>query len=320
MPRIAPDIFDQIVWPLTETSGAYRNVGQLLPNDVSTDLNISNSVIRTGSGLFTGNSLWIPGNSNLPAGSNATRNYAAGAQTINIAPPITVSCWVYLRNYNTTNVTTIISKEYRDSGITSSWTTPFHAINISTLTTNGGGDWQVTVATSSSTRAILTVTDFPIPIGTWSHIGITHDGTNIRAYLNGCPCMYYSGSTQLFTTAASTISYTDGVNGFGYWRVGATTSTGATREETDCNIQDVRIANVARSLDYFKRVYESGVLPLRAGGFIQAQYYKLRAYDTSCTTPTPVVWIDTEISLANAPPFPCIGPYSTPEVIDTWFA
>lgn len=321
MPRIAPDLNDQIVWPLTETSGAYRNVGVLSPNDASTDLTITGSVIRTGSALFTGNSLWVPGTSDVPVGSAATRNYAAGAKDINIAPPLTVSCWVNIRAYTTSNVTTFIGKEYRDSSITSSWTTPFHAISISTLTTNGGGDWRVLVALSASTTASITITDFPIPIGMWSHIGITHDGTNIRAFLNGCQCMYYSGATQLFTTAASTISYTDGTNGFGFWRVGAITATGsANKEEPNANIQDVRIANVARPASYFKRVYEAGALPLRAGGFTAAQYYKLRAYDTSCVTPTPVVWVDTEVSLANAPAFPCSGPYTTPEVLDTWYA
>lgn len=320
MPRIAPDIFDQIVWPLTETSGAYRNVGQTFPNDASTDLSINNTVIRTGSGLFTGNSLWVPGTSDVPLGSSATRNYIFGAKNINIAAPMTVSCWVHLRAYTTSNNTTFIGKEYRDSGITSSWTAPFHAIGITTLTTNSGGDWVVNVAINSSTQVSLTVTDFPIPIGMWSHIGITHDGTAIRAYLNGFQCIYYSGASQLNSTAATAISYTDGTNGFGFWKVGAITATGsANKEEPNANVQDVRIANIARPLSYFKKVYAAGVLPLLAGSFVSAQYYKLRAYDTSCSTPTAVVWVDTQISLANAPTFPCSGPYTAPEVLETWY-
>lgn len=320
MPRTAPDIFDQIVWPLTETSGPYRNVGQFLPNNSLTDLTVTNTVIRTGSGVF-GNCIQLPSTSNFPTGSSATRNYVAGAQTYNPSPPLTISCWIYLRSYTTSNNSTFIGKEYRDSGITSSWATPFQAINITTLTSNGGGDWMVQVATSASTNVALTVTDFVIPFGVWSHIGITHDGTAIRAYLNGCQCIYYSGATQLNSTAASTISYTDGTNGFGFWRIGAITATGSSnKEEPSANIQDVRIANVARPLSYFKRVYSAGALPIPAGQSANAQYYKLRAYDLSCSTPTPVVWVDTQISLANAPTFPCSGPYSAVEVLDTWFA
>ncbi len=320
MPRISPDPNDQIVWLLNETSGPYRNTGVLLPNDSNTDLTITNTIIRTGNGIFD-NCPQLPSTSNFPTGSSATRNYAAGARVVNIAPPMTLSCWVYLRSYTTSNNTTIIGKEYRDSSITSSWTAPFNAIGISTLTTNGGGDWVVNVAINNTTQVSLTVTDFVIPFGVWSHIGITHDGTAIRAYLNGCQCIYYSGATQLSSTAASTISYTDGTNGFGFWKIGAITATGSSnKEESSANIQDVRIANVARPLSYFKNVYKAGALPLQAGGFTSAQYFKLRAYDTSCATPTPVVWIDTQISLANAPAFPCSGPYTSPEVLETWYA
>lgn len=317
MPRILPDTSDQIVWPLTETSGNYRNVGQTFPNDSSTDLSITNTITRTGNGIF-GNCPQIPSTSNFPVGSSATRNYAAGAKNILITPPLTVSCWVYLRSYTTTNNQQIITKEYRDSGSTSSWTAPFFSITIETLTTNSGGDWSISVANSGGTQVTQTITDFPIPLGVWSHIGMTHDGSNIRAYLNGCQMIYYSGATQLNSTAASGISYTDGSNGFGFWRIGAITATGSTsKEEPSANIQDVRVANVARPLSYFKKVYTAGAFPLKV--FTSNQYYKLRAYDTSCVTPTAVVWVDTQISLANAPSFPCSGPYTAPEVLETWY-
>lgn len=320
MTRINPDINDQIVWLLNETSGPYRNTGQLSPNSSTTDLTITNTITRTGAGLFGGNCVQLPGTTNFPTGSSATRNYAAGAKTINIAPPITLSCWVYLRSYTTSNATQLVAKEYRDSSLVSSWTAPFQSISIGTLTSNSGGDWIVAVAINNTTSVSLTVTDFPIPLGVWSHIGITHDGTAIRAYLNGCQCIYYSGVTQLNSTAAATISYTDGTNGFGFWKIGAITATGsANKEESNAQVQDVRIANVARSLSYFQLVYALGALPTIPGRSASNQYFKLRAYDTSCVTPTSVTWVDTQISLANAPTFPCSGPYTNPEVLDTWF-
>jgi hypothetical protein len=321
MPRIAPDIFDQLVWPLTEQSGNYRNVGQTAPNDPSTDLIITNTMTRNGASVFSTNALLVPGTSNYPSGSSASRNYISGANNILINVPLTLSFWVYLRSYTTNNNTTFVGKEYRNPSLSgNSWIAPFHAINITTLTSNGGGDWAANVAISSSTQVSFTVTDFPIPLGVWSHMGMTHDGSNLRAYLNGCQMITYPGGNQATSVAASPISYTDGTNGFGPWRIGAITSTGsANKEEPNINIADVRIASVARPLSYFKKFYATGVLPTQAGRSVGTRYFKLRAYDLSCTPPRYVVWVDTQISLANAPAFPCSGPFSSPEVLETWF-
>lgn len=321
MPRILPDTHDQIVWLLNEQSGNYRNTGQLFPNDPATDLVITNTMPRNGCGLFGNNCPVIPGTSNFPAGSSATRNYASGASTITIAPPITVSCWVNLRSYTTNNNTTFIGKEYRDPTLNANgWTAPFYVFNLSTFTGNGGGDWGVSVAINSSTNVTFTVTDFPIPLGIWSHIGLTHDGSNIRVYINGCQCIQ-NGSPTTFTVAAASLSYTDGTHGFGSWKVGAVIATGSTnKEEPNAQVQDVRVANVVRPLSYFQKIYHAGIMPLISGTYASNQYFKLRAYDTSCVTPTSVTWVDTQISLANAPPFPCSGPYTAPEVLETWYA
>lgn len=319
MSKVLPDTNDIIVWSLTETSSVYRNTGTQLPNNSTTDLSVTNTVIRTATGNFTDNCLFMPGTENFPTGSSATRNYISGANTITPTAPFTVSGWILLRIYNTSNNQTLISKEYRDPGMTSSWAAPFHAVDIITLTTNSGQDWQVSIAINTTTQATFTVTDFPIPIGQWSHIGMTYDGTSIRVYLNGCQCIYYSGANQLSTVAAATLSYTDGINGFGPWIFGAIAATGsANKEEPNYMIQDIRIANVIRPLSYFKNIYKVGALPLNLSALVK--YYKLRAYDISCASPTFVTWVDTQVSLVNAPTFPCSGPYSSPEVISTWLA
>lgn len=323
MPRITPDIHDQLVWTLSETSGNYHNTGQYFPNNALTDLSIANSIIRTGAGILYPNCVQVPGTSNFPSGSSTTRNNVFGASTVTINPPISVSCWVNLRSYHTDQNQTILAKEYRNPSLSgNTWVAPYNNFMIGTTTSNSGGDWFVSIATSSSTDGGWTVTDFPIPLGVWSHIGYTVDSNLIlRIYLNGCQMIYYSGSTQLNTQQLSGYSYTDGTNGYGPWRVGAIQSTGsANREEGNCQVQDVRVANVVRPLSYFQKVYAAGALPLQPGSYISTQYYKLRAYDLSCTpNPIPVVWIDTQVSLANAPAFPCSGPYSNPEVLDTWY-
>lgn len=496
MTRVPPDANDGYVWLLSETSGAYRNSGNILPNDPSTDLSISGTVIRTNTGVFGGNCPWFPGIGGYPSGASATRNYIFGAQNINPQPPFTISLWVYLRQYNGGNFTHGIGKTFRDHTVTSSWTAPFFSVDLSIANTNGGQDITQSMATSATTNNAKTFTEFPLPLHQWSHWGLTHDGANMRAYLNGCQLMTYSGSTQSLTLVSGNVAYQDTTYGFtsstgtyvsgvddignhgdevmttvalpfpvkiysvpysscsvssngfvefgqatqgfnfslpnsgfgalicafqrdenttspfgiftttigtapnrtfiiewrnqpfgggstlnyeikffegndtfetlyasstsvslgcigvqsvaggkstvfsnstvipaantrliwtptysnpGYWMMGAVPATGsATKEEANYSVQDLRIANIARPLSYFKNIYSLGVTPLTLS--LLTRYFKLRAYDTSCLTPTAVTWIDTQISLANAPAFPCSGPYSVPEVIDTWLA
>src|SRR5574338_165145 len=142
MPRVAPDLFDQLVWPLTETSGPYRNIGQFSPNSPTTDLTVNNTITRTGTGIFDVNCPLMPGTSNIPSGSSATRNSIIGANSVTFAPPITVSCWVMIRSYTTGQNMTVFAKEYRDPSISgNTWATPFNCFMIGTGTANGGGDW-----------------------------------------------------------------------------------------------------------------------------------------------------------------------------------
>lgn len=313
MARVPPDSNDILVWYLNETSGNYQNTGSVLPSNPQTELAITNTV-RSGNGVFGESCLYIPGNENFPSGSSSTRNYAAGAKNFNPNPPYTVSCWVWVRSYPSGNSVNLVSKLFRDNAIINTYTTPFNAIQIQILS---GGNWAVNIASTTSALTTFTITEFPIPLFQWCHIGMTHDGTGIRAYLNGCQCNFYVSSTLNNKVNVATQVYTDGVNGFGPWYVGAIPATGSSnKEEANYMIQDVRVANVARSLEYFQGIYKTGVLPFDLVNV--TQYYKLRSYDTSCAEPTSVVWIDTAIRLDNVPAGPCSGTYTDPEVLDTW--
>lgn len=502
MARINPDTNDILVYKLDETSGVYRNTGSTLPNDSLTDLTVSGTIVRTGTGVHGTPCPWFPGTSGYPSGASATRNYLFGANTINPQPPISISFWVNQRSYiNNGNFQQYVKKLFRDHTVTNTSAAPFFSFEISNASTNSGQDLYFGMTNSITTQTNMTITDFPMPLFQWNHIGVTHDGTNIRAYLNGCQLIRYSGTTQLNTLAAtsSTIIYNDisyaitnttgtyvpgvddignhgdevmtsvtlpfnftffGVtysslfassNGFvefgqstqgfgftlpdsgkgplicvferdentapgptfgifttttgtapnrtfiiewrnqpfgggstlnyelklfegsstfetlyttstsastgcvgiqsaaggkttifsnstvipaantrliftpttsasGYLAVGATppylVTSSPTKEEANFMISDLRIANVVRPLSYFQQVYNYGVLPNNLS--TQTIYYKLRAYDLSCVTPTAVTWVDTQISLANAPAFPCSGPYSPIEIIDSW--
>lgn len=321
MPRILPDANDLIIWQLNETSGNFHNYGTFEPQNAATDLvPVNGNILQTGSGIVFPNCAQIAGTSGFPAGSAATRNYASGASTVTINPPLTVSAWVNLRSYTTNNNQSVIGKEYRNPSLNGNvWSAPFYALVINITTGDSGGDWQIGLAENSSTSVTFTVTDFPVPLGTWSHIGFTLDGAFIRAYLNGCQ-MIASGNPTVTTVAYTGLSYTDGTTGFGAWKIGAIINTGSgSKEEMNGQVQDVRIANIARPLSYFQKVFAAGALPLLPNSYISNQYFKLRAYDLACSTPTPVVWVDTQVSLRNAPAFPCGGPYTNPEVIDTWY-
>lgn len=505
MGRLTPDANDTFIWLLNETSGAYKNTGSVLTNDPSTDLTISGTIVRTATGVFNGNCPYFPGQGNFPSGASATRNYIFGFESLTAQPPFTVSFWVNQRNYiNNGAFQTYVKKLFRQHTTTPNYNAPFTSWEIANASGNSGQDLFFAFCNSATTRDTRTIIDFPMPIGQWNHIGMTHDGTNIRHYLNGCQLMAYSGTTQLLeqTATADGIVYSDiqyaitqtsgatyvpGVDDIGNhgdevmttislpfpftiygaahnevscssngfisfgsttnafnWNIpntslgacvctfqndGGTSNTGfgifttttgvapnrvfiieyrnrqlgnnntqnstirliegsatfeiiygtststdlgkigiqshlggkstvfsnsttipaagtkltftpsnsfapgalvigasplytstssSTKEEPNFMIQDVRIANVARSLDYFKNVYRIGALPTILSE--QIQYYKLKVYDLSCPTPTPVTWVDTEVSLANVPSFPCSGPYSSIEILDSWWA
>lgn len=503
MGRLSPDFNDYIVWNLTETSGPYRNTGVFSPNNASTDLIVANTIDRNGTGLEGTPAANFPGTDTFPIGASATRNYAVGASSFNLQPPLTVSAWVHLRNFQTSSNKHIIGKLFRDHTTTNNWATPFCALELTMATGNSGMDLFFGVVSRPFIQTSFTIIDFPLPIGQWAHIGFSHDGTNLTAFLNGSQLMTYSGTTQNLVTPAggnqifysdssysitnTTGTYTPGIDdignhgdevrtqinfpfpvtiygqtftngfvgsngqvefgqntgGFNFtlpnasfgvllciWQRDQTTSSGGTgiftttigsspnrtfiiewrnitfsgnggtanyelklfenstsfeflyttstantsgcigvqsaagtastifsnsttlpaantrliftptagsnpggwfigavppylvtsstnKEEGNYMIQDIRIANVARPLSYFREIYKIGILPTSLSS--ATQYYKLRAYDLACSTPTPVVWVDTSVSLDNAPAFPCGGPYSDVEVLDTWF-
>lgn len=500
MARIPPDSNDILVWQLNENSGAYRNTGSISPNSSITDLTVVNNIYRDNTGIFEETNPYFASASTFPTGASATRNYAAGASTISPTAPVSISCWINLKSYQTDSGKNIVGKLFRDHATTNAWTAPFWAIQIGLLTTNSGGDLFFAFATSATAQTSITVIDFPIPLHQWCHIGMTHDGTVMKAYLNGCQLMTYTSTVQNLSKPVSSIVYQDSTYGLnnttgtyvpgvddignngdevrtsvafpfpvtlygqvfnsgfvgsngqiefgqntagfnftlpnasfgillcifqkdqstapsptfgvfttttgtvgsrtfiiewrnqpfgggstlnyeckffensttfeflyststasttgcigiqssagsvstvfsnsttipaagtrlifsltttstpGAWVIGATppylVTSSSNKEEANYTVADVRIASAARPLSYFQNIYKVGVLPISLSSAIQ--YYKLRAYDTSCVTPTYVVWVDTQVSLANAPVFPCSGPYSAPEVIDTW--
>jgi len=183
-----------------------------LAGSASTDLSVSGTIIRTGTGVFGGNCPYFPGAGNYPSGASATRNYIFGAENINTQPPFTISFWVNLRSYlNNSNFQQFVKKLFRQHTTTNTWAAPFFSWEVSNGSGNSGQDVYFGCATSPTAQTSKTVTDFPIPLHQWCHIGFTHDGTAMRSYLNGCLLLTYSGATQLQSTTmpGSYVLYND---------------------------------------------------------------------------------------------------------------
>jgi len=299
MPRVLPDEHDVIVWKLDEASGPFRNSGTLGPN-VSTDL-IASGTINTQRLGLVGPCIDFPGQEN----GSGNRNSVGGASTFEPQAPITVSLWVLMRSYNSTggdNNGQILRKALDNS----SWSNPFSAFGFALLG-NNDGQWASTITTSVNGLVVSTLSaNNRLPLGIWSHIGFTYDGYTFLTYLNGNLIQSQS--------VTGTITY----GNHGSWFCGSILAGSGSKQEPCMMIQDIRVADVVRPLSYFKDIHKisySGDASLFA-----TKYYKLRVYDLSCETPTPVTWVDSQISLANAPVPPCGGPYSDIEILDYWLA
>lgn len=303
MARVLPDGYDIVVWKLDEAGPTFNNSStSALPSAPGAGATLSavNTVHTQRHGIL-GNCVGFPGS------TPSTRNRIEGSSTFEPTFPITVSCWILLKSYNTTggdNYGAIIAKSY----VTSSWGSPYTAFDIYMNNTQDG-QWLAQITTGSASRSsnVSFSANNRIPLGIWSHIGITYDGAVFKAFLNG--------NQVLSTAITGAIDY----GNHGNWFCGAIPYTSGTKQEPSMMIQDIRVAKIARSPKYFKDVYNGISLETGANASI-TKYYKLRVYDLGCSTPTPVTWVDTEVSLTNAPVFPCTGPYSSIEILDTWYS
>jgi len=256
--RTIPDDNDVAVWLLNESSGTFVNSSTSL-STLGTDADlttVTGSVNRNAVGLFMppeDGALWIPGAYNFPAGASSSQNRvrtAEGLSSLAVALPFTISGWAKVR-YPFNGFQSIVNKFYRADG---TWNAPHVSWGIWAGVGVGGGSatdgsWQVFVTTSGTiqrlTMSAPSASMRHFARQAWDHVGITYDGTNLLAYLDG----------ELAGTLPVTGAIDYGTNGAISFGCPYTT-----KQEANVVLQDWRLANVARPRSYFKEVYEAGFL------------------------------------------------------------
>lgn len=241
MARILPDGNDVMVMLLNESGPTRTNAGTLGSAGDWTDYG---SPVSDAQGLL-GDAMYIPSSYLVNA-----RNGSGGANDALITPNVSISGWIFLRR-GTNFPGEIFNKQYFLNG----WSNPFLTFGFQTHTTSDGQcDLYITTTATfqgSGTlqTALRTPSSYPIPIGRWSHIGGTWDGTTLKFYINGVlsTSVNYSNVIDYGTAGNRGEWYAGGIPG------------STTNQDAPIIVQDVRIANVARPQSYFADIYYNGI-------------------------------------------------------------
>ena len=223
-----------------------------------------------------------------------------GANMVEPQPPVTFSGWYLIRTHSHNlgpNGGCYFIKMNTDQTPQLMW---LSGVQIGDVLAS-----RITLEPVVGTGNVTIPKTLNITANAWSHVGITYDNTTTKVYING----NLVGSTTN-GSGPTNIKYT----GFaGPWTFVARPSN---TEVPAGSICDFRIANVVRPQSYFQNIYRLGATTSGYGQPFQT-YYKLRAYDLSCSTPTAVYWTSTTIDYVLAPAAPCgsLGPI---EIMETW--
>jgi hypothetical protein len=304
--RIAPDDNDIVVWRLDEAGAPFVNssTSPSAPSHAISDLStLSGTILLQQPSLFAASGanscIMFTG-----ANSSSPRNFISGANSVMPQAPVSFSCWVYLRAYNTTGFTQHLWVKQTNTG---NWSSTFASVELQNRTYAGQSQqWDLFVLPTSGGTPLVSA-ESTVPLHAWTHTAVTWDGTTQIAYING----------NVVATATSTGPINYGSTP-GPWFFGAIPSGSGNPEEPVVSICDFRIANIVRPQSYFQNIYRNGVLSPGTGTSPLTRYYKLRAYDTNCATSNPVYWISTGINYNGAPPAPCGGNLGPIEIVGSW--
>lgn len=302
--RTTPDGYDIVVWKLDEAAAPFINssTSASAPSHAVSDLATQSGATMS----FQQPSPFAASGTNsavLFSGTNATtpRNFISGANNFEPQQPISISMWINIRAYNNTGFTQRFLAKQHTVGV---WSGVFAQVgfqNRTALSASTAWDFFIIASTGGDVTIPL---EYTIPLFAWTHIGLTYNGSLVSAYINGV----------LVGTIATTGSIVYGNHGA--WFIGAIPAGSGNPEEFTGSICDIRIANIVRPLSYFQNVYRLGANTSGLGG-TYVKYYKLRAFDSSCSTPTAVYWVSTSIDYTDAPTAPCgaLGPI---EIVESW--
>lgn len=233
MTRVAPDANDVLVHFLNDTAGTHVNAGTA---------GAAGNFVDYGSPIFgcpgpLGDAMYSPSYYLVNA-----RNGSGGANDTLVTPNISLSGWVFMRR-GTNSAAEIFNKQYFLNG----WSNPFLTFGFQTHSANDG-ECDLYITLNGTLQFIRTPTSYVIPIGRWSHIGGTWDGSTLKFYING--------NLAVSSPFSGVIDY--GTSGRGQWYVGGIPGT-STNADSPCIVQDIRVANIARPQSYFQNIYFNGL-------------------------------------------------------------
>jgi hypothetical protein len=217
--RILPDGNDLASFPLTEAVGAVTAVNE-----------------RGGGNLAYGSGVAHLGSVGGPFGTclyldTSVSYWWTGADLFKPAS-ITISCWIKIKSHQAAagNGKIICYGLGDNVALTTYGLVPYIDFSIYT---------GVYKNTGSSPNGV-------VPFGQWCHVGGTFDGTTLKCYLNG----------ELVNSAvwANPINYGAGNR----WFIGSDHTGPNIGNQILGQVQDFRIANIARDLAWFQSVYRSG--------------------------------------------------------------
>lgn len=232
--RVPPDANDLGVWTFQESTAPFANSGSAGADSISL---ISGTTNPQASGLVLPFSIL---SGQQAAQLSTTTSNTATDSVIEPNGAITISLWCKMLAYNASgSAQHFITKLYRPY---STWTSPFVSAEI-TLASNSSSTYSLVISING-VGGITTTNS--LTLGEWSHIGFSWDGTTLKQYING------------LAVASAAHSGTIDWGTHGPWVFGQNPAN--TPEGNFVGyMQDVRIANIARSASWFRTVYRAGV-------------------------------------------------------------
>ena len=240
--RVPPDANTLGCWKFDEIAAPFASSGSAGADNMAV---IAGADYSPGArGLVLARALYVGSN---PAGNNVTFSTATGAGTDTVLEPANGSLhgWMKCLGWNATgNEYHIITKSV--APIASGWNPPYQTWALQIKRGNNQG--PVLSAYLNTAGGVGVIENDYVPVGVWSHVALTYDGTTMKTYLDGV----------LVGSLAAGIGGALDYGTHGPWFIGQNPANGV--EGTLATyMSDWRVENVVRSAAYFRDLYRKGM-------------------------------------------------------------